>query len=515
MRFEELLARNVSGFWGTSYSFGLKLFDQYLLRRLSQGPLNAVVLADRDKITDVWENLPDGDHYLARQAGRRYLLRGLKPQGGGAFHPKTYLFARTDGATLVVGSGNLTPGGIDRGREVFTSFSSEREPDLPSMRAWSAWLARLVARQEDELLQERWAALRESCPWMLGPSDGSSFLANDERSLLAQLGERLPDDVAELHVTAPFFDRDALALRALLQRCDPARLVLYLGAGVSVHGPSLAAVLGTAREVVLKRYEPQTFVHAKVIGATTTDGRGVLLMGSANMSQAALTLSCAERERGNTETAVLREGSAEQIVAVFEGSGLELGDLSPESLLELDFTEDPATVSRPLHLHSAGWRGDGRIVIKLARARLRPADVALAWAEGQTVALDDAGASAEPLNERDPLPLVVWLAGADGTVVSNRVAIDDPLALEEALLGSERRRESRPLELEGFEIAPLARIALWAHDKFIFDLDETPTFRRAHDAAGEGTRAEDVSDFWEHYAREESTMTRAARHTGH
>ena len=43
MKFEQLLARNVRGFWATTYSFGLKLFDQYLLRKLSQNTLNALI----------------------------------------------------------------------------------------------------------------------------------------------------------------------------------------------------------------------------------------------------------------------------------------------------------------------------------------------------------------------------------------------------------------------------------------------------------------------------------------
>src|SRR4051794_7865027 len=101
VKFEQLLARNVRAFWATSYSFGLKLFDQYLLRKLSQNTLNAVVLADHDKLADVWERLPANERYLARRAGSRYLLRGVQLPGGGAFHPKTYLLLRASDATLV------------------------------------------------------------------------------------------------------------------------------------------------------------------------------------------------------------------------------------------------------------------------------------------------------------------------------------------------------------------------------------------------------------------------------
>lgn len=506
MRFEGLLGRNVSCFWGTTYSFGLKLFDQYLLRRLSHGPLNAVVLVDRDKLAEVWESLPDGDHYLAGQAGRRYLLRGLKPPGGGAFHPKTYLFARSDRATLVVGSGNLTPGGIDHGREVFTSFSSDHDEDLPSMRAWGAWMSRLVAQQGDERLKERWAALREQCQWMLGAPDGSScFYVNDERPMLEQVRDRLPDAVSELHLTAPFFDRDAEALGMLIEACDPERVVMYLGDPIKVHGPSLRAVLDAADQVTLKRFEPRGFVHAKAIGAIGDDSRGVLLMGSPNLSRAALTLTCAEGAAGNCETAVLREGSAEQIAEVFEGSGMQLSELSPEALLGFEFGEEDEAeaISRPVVLKSASWRGDGRIIIDASGLSVGT-DAALAWTEtGQDATLDAEGVTVEPLEESDPCPVIVWLVDAEGRAVSNRVSVEDPAALDETLVGTEGKRESRPREVEGLEASPLVRMVLWANDRFIFDLDANSAIQRAKEAAGEEAGAEEVSDFWERYAKEE------------
>ena len=61
MRLEALLGRTVRGFWATTYSFDLKLFDQYLLRRLAPSPLNAVVLAD-----------PSGELTQLQQEARQY-----------------------------------------------------------------------------------------------------------------------------------------------------------------------------------------------------------------------------------------------------------------------------------------------------------------------------------------------------------------------------------------------------------------------------------------------------------
>lgn len=504
MRFQRLLTRNVQGLWITTYSFGLRLFDQYVLRMVSQSPLNAVVLADQEKLAEVWRNLPEGDEYLARRAGRRYLLRGVSSAGGGAFHPKTYLFARAEGATLLVGSGNLSRDGIDRGHEVFASFDSDRAADLPTMRAWAEWMSRLIEQEGDEILSRRWLALREDNPWMVGSREGSELLTNDQGPMIEQLVSRLGDRVAELHVTAPFFDREAVALRQLIRECEPERLELYVGAGVNVHGPALATALDEAGTVRVRRYEPHSFVHAKLIGTIDPDGRGLLLAGSPNLSSAALLGVCTEPGGGNWEAAVLREGSGEQIRGVFAGNPkLTLAELSRENLESFEFEEDERLASGGAHLRCAVWRDDGRVATRCSVPADLPAGVMLAWANGsQTAALDGEGVTIDSVDGREPPPLLVWLAAPDGTALTNKVPIDDPAALEETLLGNRQRRDSRPVELQGIEDAPLIRIALWANDKFIFDLDREPAFRRAQEAI-EAPETEEAGDFWERYAKEE------------
>lgn len=500
MRFQELLSRGVRGLWVTSYSFGLRLFDQYILRTVSQGALNAVVLADQEKLAEVWRHLPDGEEHLARRAGHRYLLRGVA-QPGAAFHPKTYLLTRGDGTTLLVGSGNLTREGIDRGHETFARFESTRAEDLPSMRAWADWMAHLVERQDDEILLRRWRALREESPWMIGSSEGAAFIANHNDSMLDQFRQHLRGPVTELHITAPFFDRDARALAELIRTVDPARVDLYLGAGTKVRGPSLAAVLGEARAARVRRYEPRTFVHAKLIGATEDVGRGVVMVGSPNLSTAALLKRCGDDEGGNWEAAVLREGSNEEVRSAFTGDpSLTLTEVPTGEIDALEFEEDEAAASGLADLLSATWCEDGRISTRCAAQTDELAAETLAWTGGQAVLADD-GVTAEPLPEEER-PLLVWLAKADGVPLSNKVPLDDPAALKHSLLGGSAQRGSRPTELQGVEDSPLVKIALWAHEKFIFDPEREPAFARAREAVPVSA-SEEASEFWERYAREE------------
>lgn len=502
MRFEAILGRSVRAFWSTSYSFDLRLFDQYLLRRVAQDSVNVVALVDHDKLASVWEHLEVGESYLVRQAGRRYLLRGVRLPGGGAFHPKTYLLASRDQATLLIGSGNLTRSGIDHGHEIFATFTTQREEHLPTMRAWTQWAGHVVQSQQDGLLTERWLALRESCPWMLGSAAGSELITNQQQPIADQLIARLPADVSELHLTAPFFDRDATAVQRLIRAWSPEIVVLYLGADVKVNGPSLKSVLREAPEVRIRRFQPHVFVHAKLIGAIDTSGQGVLLSGSANLSQAALGRTDSQ-PGGNSEIAVLRSGTADAIRKVFSASGLELVDLSLDDLDDFDFTDDHPKLARPFTLRAASWRTDGRIQLDYTPSG-SPVEIGLQYDDAADPAsIQPDGSTSKPLADHNPTPVLVGLAARNGELMSNRVVVDDPAALRETLEGSRAKHSNRPAELEGLEDEPLVRLVLWAHDKFIFDPDDTPAFRRAQDAAGEDANAEDAQDFWERYAAEE------------
>ena len=78
MKIASLFKPGTHAFWGTTYALGLALFDQYLLRRLGGPPLNAVLLADHWKLSEMWDRLDPEEHYLARQANRLYLMRGIE-----------------------------------------------------------------------------------------------------------------------------------------------------------------------------------------------------------------------------------------------------------------------------------------------------------------------------------------------------------------------------------------------------------------------------------------------------
>src|SRR3954453_18372220 len=193
----EFFSRDVHTFWATTFQLDLKLFDQFLLRRLGNEPLNAVVLCDEDDLTDTLGRLTEVDRHVAATANRRYLLRGMRVPSGGRFHPKTYFFPSRRRTVLLVGSGNLTRSGLDRGAEVFTAFDAREEHDQPVIRAWAAWIGELVTGRHDELLRARYRHMRATLPALAGQSEQDLFFSNAERRIADVIAEPRPPRVTE------------------------------------------------------------------------------------------------------------------------------------------------------------------------------------------------------------------------------------------------------------------------------------------------------------------------------
>lgn len=120
---DELFRADRVALWATTYNVQLALFNEYLLRRLGDPPLNVAVLADRRCVNDALAAIPSERVDVVGAVNRRWLLRPVQ-MGTGRFHPKSYLAVSTRSAKLLVGSGNLSSSGLDGGREVFSVFNA-------------------------------------------------------------------------------------------------------------------------------------------------------------------------------------------------------------------------------------------------------------------------------------------------------------------------------------------------------------------------------------------------------
>ena len=122
----ELFTSTASALWATTYNIDLSLFNEFLLARLGDPPLNIAVLADHRRLTASLQRVPVERADTLATVNRRWLLRGVAIAG--AFHPKSYLAVAGSSATLLVGSGNLSASGLDE----VVKFSRPSRPVLLS-----------------------------------------------------------------------------------------------------------------------------------------------------------------------------------------------------------------------------------------------------------------------------------------------------------------------------------------------------------------------------------------------
>jgi hypothetical protein len=487
--------------WATTFNVELNLFNEYLLRRLGDGPLNAVVLADQRRLDESLAAIPAERLDTLGPANRRWLLRSVQV-GIGRFHPKSYLAVRPRSATLMVGSGNLSTSGIDAGREVFTSFTSGNQIGEAALATWRSWTRRLVGASGDTLLAERFADLEQRLP----TPEGLAAVADSPlwHNLDQPLGPRFCDavtsaagDVEELIATAPFFDEEGEALGALVDRLRPKLLRLYTASTTSVAGPALLARLRSADcEVELFTYEPDRFTHAKLLGAVAGD-RGWMLSGSANLSRAALTLPPG---LANVELAVFAELGADDLRDVFLPPDVQALPCQLSELEDLTYdTNDAAAQVVPVRLQRAILTAEGRV-----RIQSEPAPEE-GWLladhhrhSGFLLGLDGA-TTVEPV----PGPLV-RLQDSGGEALSNWVVLEDPEALARALAVTLSGGSSRPPELTGADLdTPLGRALLFLHRNLVMDASEIPTATAGGSGVGSGEAASsDADDLWERLERE-------------
>jgi HKD family nuclease len=485
-------------FWGTTYSFELELFDEYLFRRLGDPPLNATVLVDFATLAGTWDAIRPGEEWRVQRVNRLYLVRAAgKSQG--RFHPKTYFFANGKEGALLVGSGNLSLSGLEEGREIFSRFDSSTEEGLAAILGWRDWMKDIVHQTGDELLGQRWFRLRQSTrEWLKGRSGSAAFVTNVESSLLDQLLEKL-SNADEVHVTAPFFDRNVEALGSLIKRSQARSVSVYLGKGTSVDGAALGKLLkGTQAKTSVFVFEPPTSVHAKLV-AVIKGNRARLLSGSANLSRAAFTATPTNEPWANTEAGVLSHVTAHTARELFRPPELEPIPITFDALTVFSFKGGDEASRLPLRLLSARPDNDGVIEVSFLG---KPSSDLFLTSQSIKVALNGfRTAKMFPMGEKNVL---VWLSGPEGQAVSNRVPLDDPAALRKQLEEPSGKASDRPRELDASDMeSPVARILARLHSEFIFDLDELDSIRQAERANENDTPDKDASNFWELLAREE------------
>jgi hypothetical protein len=493
-----LFTRSTSALWATTYNVDLRLVNEFLLPALGAPPLNVTVLADGRRLDRSLARVGADTDRLA-WVNRRWLLRGVHPPGP-TFHPKSYLGVAGRHATLLVGSGNLSVPGLDEGREVFTTFRSGTPAGDRAIAIWRGWMRRLVAWSDDPLLVERFTDLEGRLPPPVrdAPDFGNPVLLHNlDIALATQLAMFLPGDgVDELHLCAPFYDRDLAAVAGLLHDLQPRAVTVYVGATTNVDGPALRRSLMGLR-VRYRGFEPDEFTHAKIVGVVDGD-RGWLLTGSANLSRSALLHPGSGR--GNVELAVLSTTTAADVRAAFAPPEARIVDRAASDLDALSFTEHEEPAQTRVRLIRAEALDDSRVRV-VSEPDADPSWLLADPAERHHLACDTEGRASTVTPVRDRL---VRLVDAAGSELSNSVVVDDATGLTATLGDAGSQHRERPPELSLSDLdTVLGRALATLNRELVMDVSEAAADQQSgtggHDTADE--TADD--DFWERLLHEQ------------
>jgi hypothetical protein len=497
----------VEACWITTYNLDLGLFDGFLLSRLGEPPLNVVVLADGIRHDRALEALPVDETWRIDRINRRWLLRPVHHTA--AFHPKTLLFVEPSTTTLLVGSGNLSDSGLDSGSEVFTTFTTNDDEGRAAIAGWVHWMRGVVDRTADELVDRRFTDLLRRLPDL--PAPGVAFVHNLEAPLLSQMLSVAPTPVDELLLTAPFFDEHLEATTRLINEVSPRRVSLFLGELSSLDGAALQRLSNDVQGAFqLHRYTPELFIHAKLLAAVGSNGRGVLLSGSANLSLAALAGAVSEDSWANYEVGVLAELDADTLRAVFTNPPqLDAGPVDLDAFADHTFRRNPEAPRPPLRIRSATRIADGAIALEV-----------VGQAPNGAVVTD--GSAVAPLDETVPLTgRLVWITH-EGHSISNRAIVTELAELEAQLRQRTQTDSGRPAELYlGDTKTPLGAILAAMHQSFIMDIAETEAVGAAERAADDDSDDGSGTKLWDRLAKDTlnydpraSNYTRSAHRAG-
>ncbi|WP_441247822.1 hypothetical protein [Kitasatospora sp. McL0602] len=230
------------------------------------------------------------DPRSVRGPGRTYLT-GLAALDR-AFHPKLFVLAGPERATVAIGSGNATLAGWQANHELWTVLRSDADGTPALFGELARWL-RALPDSAVGLVPDVAKALHRTADLLdhrVAAAPATEPEARFVSSLHQPLIEQLPDGpVDELLVSAPFHDPGATALAALVRRLRPGRLtVCHQPEHTELDGPAVAALLAELPDAEL-RQEPasERYRHGKLV-EWSVGGRRWALTGSPNLSAAAL-----------------------------------------------------------------------------------------------------------------------------------------------------------------------------------------------------------------------------------
>jgi hypothetical protein len=287
-----------------TYELDLPIYEGWVRRRLTTaGAVNQVLFCDVDIYARELDGLP-----TARHIGRTYSATPVRRPG--AFHPKVYLLLGRKKGRLLIGSGNVTIGGLLKNAELFGRFDYDQDSGIGPHQAFVTVvdLVEELASVASGVVRKQLARALSWAPWLRQEP------TRDHRTLLVA-GPGRPSLIDQLRpmlrgvkprsavVVSASFDRKLDGVKKLAGLTSERRVRCIVQPDfVDLDGKIVEDLRGTAQWYPFvdpypreKRRRRDVRSHAKLI-VFDCAGRELVLYGSANCSKPALVEADANTE---------------------------------------------------------------------------------------------------------------------------------------------------------------------------------------------------------------------------
>ena len=261
------------------YTLDLAFLERVCLPQARQLGARVTVLSDGGQSTH--------DAVDVRLAGRAY-QHGFTATSG-AFHPKLAVLIGDHQAWAAIGSGNPTMAGWGHNHELWCVVRGSRDHGPQVQADLGRWLRRLP----EAVPMPSWIAetLRDVGSRLVPVTIDDT---HTDVSLLHNLDQPIVDqlelgDVEELRLAAPFVDPTGSALHEVIARSSPRRLRIALQPTLSsFNGRALLDAVHAVDDVAFTAVDEARTLHGKLIEWTSPDGATTAVVGSPNLTNAAL-----------------------------------------------------------------------------------------------------------------------------------------------------------------------------------------------------------------------------------
>ena len=410
------------------FSFDPIYFIQYYLPRLNSiNVTNIVVLIDAGQYDVACEEFIKYKESVGRNVRLNFSPVRITPSFHGVFHSKIVLLIGPHQCTALIGSGNLTYGGMTYNNEVWNAFSANNAEAAEALIISFVWnyLSSLVKTVQKTIGEQfMWMTRYSDCLQSIIAKEYKNegeyqFLTNESNNgighqLLRIIGDEIVNDIT---IVSPYYDSDGSALIFFLDNLHP-RSFLCLGDYDTGTWPFAMPKdylhLVEFRSIRGRNLESRT--HAKIIQIHTRKAT-YLISGSANATEPGLGLSPFK----NDEAVVLirHEGFVNYIndMGIFAGDVVIPSQNEGSKKQSLSQTKNEVTI-----LSCELWNGEYLLSInkQVSEAELLWIDVS--GKEGVPVHFEEINKF--EVIKFDKLPYAASLILArNGTPISNRIFI--------------------------------------------------------------------------------------------